>query len=121
MNLKQFLGLASGFAILGGLPFLLIPAQANGLFGLFTDEAGLLITRYFGGAFISFGILLWFVRDAIDADEQRSIFVPLMLCGFLGAGIALVGQLSGLVNAWGWLVIAIFAGIGLGFGWYSRK
>lgn len=121
MDVRKFLGLTGVLAILGGLPFLLIPEQANALFGLVTDDAGTLITRYFGGSFMSFGILIWFVRDAIDADEHRTIFVPMMICGFLGAGVGLIGQLSGLANAWGWLPVVLFSVIGLGFGWYSRK
>lgn len=121
MSLRRYLGLAGILTILGGFPFVFFPVEAIGFYGLKTDHAGILITRYFGAAFVSVGVLLWFVRDAIDPDEHRFILFPLMLCGLIGALISLIGQLSGLMNGWGWVAVGLFAGIGLGFGLYSRR
>ena len=121
MKLSTFLGVTGAFAILGGLPFLLFPESSIALFGLSTDPAGLLLTRYFGGAFFSFGVLVWYVRAAIDPDEHRHILVPLIICSIAGAVIALVGQFSGLLNALGWVPVLLFILFALGLGYYSRR
>lgn len=120
MKLHTFLGLTGLFAMLGGLPFLLFPESSIAVFGLSTDPAGLLLARYFGGAFFSFGILVWYVRPAIDPDEHRHILLPLMICSIAGAVIALVGQFSGLVNPLGWAVVVVFVLFSLGLGYFSR-
>ena len=121
MSLRRYIGLAGILAILGGFPYIFFPVQAIGFFGLVTDDPGIIMTRFFGAAFLSFGVVLWFVRDAIDPDEHKFILTPLMICGLISALVALTGMLSGLLNNWGWLVLALNAGIGLGFGYFYRQ
>ncbi len=117
MKINSLLFYTGILAMVVGLLFVVLPAGLLAVFGLVTDAAGILMARYFGGAFLAFGVVVWFVRSAIDEDEQRAILLPLVICGLIGAGITLFGQLSGGVNALGWLVTTVFLLFSLGYGW----
>jgi hypothetical protein len=117
MKLNNLLGYTGLLAMLAGLLFLFLPAAMMGIFGLATDEAGTLMARYFGGAFLAFGVVIWFIRPAIDEGEHRAILLPLVICGLIGAAITLFGQFSGGVNALGWIVMVVFVLFSAGYGW----
>ena len=121
MNLKTILSIAGIAAIVFGVVYLLFPAQAIGVFGLTTNEAGILITRYFGGTFLSFGLVVYFVKAAIDPGEHTAIVRPLFLVSVVGVVVSLLGQLGGIVNGLGWLVVLVFVAFSLGFGFLWLK
>jgi hypothetical protein len=121
IKLKTILNIAGIAASIFGLIYLIFPVQAIAMFGLTTNDAGILITRYFGGSFLSFGLVLYFVKVAIDPDEHRAIVRPLFLVSVIGLIVALLGQFSGIVNGLGWLVVLGFAAFAVGFGSHWGK
>ena len=80
-----------------------------------------LILRLYGAAQLAFAWISWSARSLKDAEMRRSIIRA--YCGmFLLALLSLLrAQLSsgGILTAWGWANILVFAALGGGYGYMA--
>jgi hypothetical protein len=107
-------------AVLGlifGLAFVLVPEQTVALYGVDLNAAGLYIARLLGGAFLSYALLTWTVRYAVDSRERRAIVLALLVANAIGLVASLLAQLSGIANALGWSTVVIYLIFVLGYGY----
>jgi hypothetical protein len=98
-----------------GLSFLLVPATVLPLYGLSTDPATVLMSRFFGVALFHLGMLLYLLRDIRDVASQRALVTAGVAGSAAGAAVGLMGVLGGLVNALGWSTVAIYALLLVGY------
>ncbi len=72
------------------------------------------MARLLGAKLIGIGLIFWFEKDA-DTGTLRGITLALFVADGLGFLATLMGQLSGLMNALGWITWFLLA---LGFGYF---
>lgn len=102
-----------------GLTFIFIPETALALYGITLSPDGILIARLFGAALLEFALLSWLVRNVGDSEARKAIILAVFVGEVVGFIVALVGQLSGEVNALGWSTVAIYLLLALGFGYFQ--
>ena len=52
-----------------------------------------------------------------DPDVQQGLALSLLVMYSIGGGVALLGQLSGVFNSLGWMIVGINAFLALGYGY----
>lgn len=117
MKLSTFLTAKAFVCIVFGIGFAVIPAAIGSIYDLTPDPDGIIMTRFFGAAFTGIGLILWFCRNA-DWNTLKGITLSLFIADTIGFIVALLGQLSGNVNAVGWLNVALWLIFVSGLGYY---
>jgi hypothetical protein len=108
--------LIAGLLALGfGAGFLFVPGPALGAYGVTTDAGGLLMSRFFGAALGQLGLVIILVREVRDLAAQRAIALGSFLGSAAGMFVALMGQLSGVVNTLGWSSVLIYGLLLVGY------
>jgi hypothetical protein len=62
--------------------------------------------------------MTWLARHATDSDTRRAIVLTLFVSDAIGLVVALIGQLTGVVNSLGWLSVASCLLLALDFGYF---
>ena len=119
MKLSSLMAIKAIIVVVFGVGFVLIPATVMSVYGVTLDPGGVYMTQLFGAAFILLGILLWFARTASASDVAlRAIVLAVAIGDTIGFLVALLAQLSGVVNALGWVTVALYLLLALGFGYF---
>ena len=119
MKLKTLMIINAIVAIVFGVTFVIVPAQAYSLYDMTANAQLNLMGQLFGAALIGFALLTWMARNATDSDARRAIVLALLIADGIGFVVALIGQLSNVVNALGWSTVAIYLLLALGFGYFQ--
>jgi uncharacterized membrane protein YfcA len=119
MRLSTFLTIAALLALVFGIGFILAPSAMLAQYGVTTDAGGLLMSRFFGGALLQVGVLIYLARAVTDADAQRAIVLGSLVGSIVGLAVALEAQTSHVVNALGWSTVAIYLLLALGYGYFQ--
>ena len=114
-RLNTLLLVAGLLALLFGLGFLFAPGTLLPTYGIEAVPTTALMARFFGAALVNLGVAVYLLRDVRDAAAQRGLVVGGVVGSAAGLGVALMGQLSGVVNALGWSTVAIYAALLLGY------
>jgi hypothetical protein len=117
MKLSNFLVVKAVISLAFGIVFALMPAAAMSLYGVTLDPAGILMARFLGACLIGIGLICWLDRDA-DPQALQGITLALCIGDTVGFIVALLGQLSGLTNALGWVNVVIWLLLALGLGYF---
>jgi hypothetical protein len=117
MTLSRFLVVKAIISLAFGIAFAVVPAAAMALFGVTLDPAGVLMARFLGACLIGIGLVCWLDRSA-GHDALQGITLGLFVGDTIGFIVALQGQLSGMMNALGWIVVAIWLLLALGLGYF---
>ena len=119
MKLSNLMAIKAIIVVVFGVGFVLIPTTLLSFYGVTLDPGGVYMTQLFGAAFILLGILLWFARTASASDVAlRAIVLAVAVGDTIGFIVALLAQLSGVVNALGWITVALYLLLALGFGYF---
>ena len=121
MRLSTLLLVAGLLALVFGLGFLLVPGMLLPLYGLQSDPDTVIMSRFFGVALVNLGAAIYLVREAQEPSAQRGLVVAGVLGSVAGLGVALAGQLSGVVNAMGWSTVVIYGALLLGYASFLRS
>jgi hypothetical protein len=83
------------------------------------SAAGLFIARLLGCAFLGYAIISWLVRnEAVSSTAVRGVVISLWVSDLLAFAFSLYYQLQGIANGLGWLTVALYLLLGLGFLYY---
>ena len=115
MRLNTLLTMAGLLALVFGLGFLLVPAGLLPVYGIQPDPPTALMSRFFGAALVHLGAALYLVREVREAGPQRGLVLAGVVGSAAGLAVALIGQLSGVVNIMGWSTVAIYGLLLLGY------
>ena len=120
MKLKHLFTVHSVVALFHGGGFTLAPKLFMSLYGIsLADSEAIFVARLFGAALLIYCFVAWFARDAEDSVARRAIVLGFFLTGIVGAIVSLLGQLSGVMNALGWLVVGLYLVlVGGGYGYF---
>ena len=119
MKLKTLMIINAIVAIVFGVAFVIVPAQVYSLYDVTPNEQLKYMGQLYGAAIIGFALLTWMARNATDSDARRAIVLALFICNGICFIVALIGQLSNVVNALGWSTVAIYLFFALGFGYFQ--
>jgi hypothetical protein len=119
MKLKILFIINAIVAFVFGVAFAIIPTQ---VYSLYSIEAGAGLNymgQLFGAALIGFGLIAWLARNAADSDSRRAIILAFFIASGIGFVIALIGQLNDVIGSLGWLTVAIYLLLTVGFGYFQ--
>ena len=119
MKINTLMVINAIVAVVFGAGFILAPGQVVSLYGV-EDTAALKYTvQLLGAAFLGFAVLTWSARNSPESEARGAIVLALFIADGVGFVLALVGQLGNVVNALGWLTVAIYLLLALGFGYFQ--
>jgi hypothetical protein len=117
MKLSNFLVVKAVISLAFGIAFALVPAAVMSLYGVTLDLGGAFMARFLGACLIGIGLICWLDRNA-DPQVLQGITLALCIGDTVGFIVALLGQLSGLANALGWVNVIIWFLLALGLGYF---
>jgi hypothetical protein len=117
MNFRKLMIVSAALSIGFGVSFALIPRPLASLYGLALTPAGSFVARLLGVEFIGYGLLAWFVRNVADSEIRQAVLLAFFITDAMGFLVALLGQLSGLMNGLGWSIVGIYLLLAVGFGY----
>jgi len=119
MKLSTLFSINTIVAGIFGLTFMLVPETSLSLYGVMLSPGGVVVTRLFGAALFGYAVLSWFARNAGESEARRAILLAMVVGDTLGFILALMGQLSGVVNSLGWSTVVIYLLLAMGFGYFQ--
>jgi len=78
------------------------------------------MARFYGSAMLGYGVLTWLARNVDDSPARRAIVRSLIVSFAVGLVVALWGQKTGVVNALGWLTVALYLFFTLGYAYLQN-
>ncbi len=117
MKLSNFLVVKTIISLAFGIGLALVPVLVMSMYGVTLDPAGIFMTRFVGACLIGIGLICWLDRDA-DGGALQGITLALFVGDSVGFVVALLGQLAGLMNVLGWVLVAIWLLLALGLGYF---
>ena len=117
MKLSLFLIIKAVISLFFGILLAVIPAQLMAIYGSTLDPSGVLMARLVGALLIGIGLLCWLSRSK-TTDSLQDILLSLFIADALGFIVVLMGQLSGLMGALGWIIVLIWLLLALGLGYF---
>jgi hypothetical protein len=116
MKASTFLMVKAAISLLFGIGFFLIPGVLMALYGAPLDPAGALMGRLVGALLIGIGLICWLFREG-GVQNLKIITLSLFAADTLGFLGCLLGEISGVMNALGWLNVLLFLLLALGLGY----
>ena len=117
MKLSTFLIIKAIVCWVFGIGYALVPVTVGTMYAINLDSDGVLMSRFFAALLIGIGLILWLLRNA-EWNVLKVITLSLCVADTIGFIVALVGQLSGNMNALGWIIVAIWLLLALGLGYF---
>jgi hypothetical protein len=118
MKLNVFMLIVAVVAGLFGLGFVFIPEQILSYYGGDPNAGANYMAQLLGAALIGIAIILWLCKDVEDSPARRAILLGLFVAEGVGFVVALMMQLSGVMNALGWTTVMLYLLFALGFGYF---
>lgn len=118
MSLRHLFGINFFLALILGLTCLLLPRQLFGIYGLILGPPGIWTTRLLGGALLGFAALIWFGWKSAPPEARRAIAVALLIQNVIGLVGSVEFQLSGHVGRIGYVNLALFLVLALGYSFF---
>ncbi len=119
MKLKVLFIITAIVAIVFGVVFVIIPAQLYSLYGIESGAGMNYMGQLFGAALIAIGLISWQSRNAADSDARKAIIFSFFIADGIGFVVALIGQLNEVLGSLGWLTVAIYLLLTIGFGYFQ--
>jgi len=108
-------------SLLWGIGYLVFPVQMWALYGIALDSGGIYMSRELGTIFFMLGLILWLARNDPGSQSFRAIVIDLFVGNLIGFIVSLIGQFSAGVSAPGWVGVASYLLLALGFGYCLIK
>jgi len=119
MKLRTLMLVNAIVALIFGVAFVVAPGQTMALYLISADAPLRLTGQLLGGSLVSFAVLTWLARNAGDSEARRAILLSLFVGDAVGFVVSLIGQLGGVLNSLGWLNVAIYLVLALGFAYFA--
>ena len=118
MKLSQFLTLKAVLSLGFGVALVLAPASLLSLYGVSLDPAGGYLARLLGVDLIGIGLVCWVAKNAVESELVQALILVLFAADAIGCVVVVWGQLAGVLNALGWVNVAIWLFLTLGLGYF---
>jgi uncharacterized PurR-regulated membrane protein YhhQ (DUF165 family) len=119
MKLSTLFTIHSIVGIIFGLAYVIAPQESISYYGKQFGEAGIVIARLLGAAFINYGVIAWLARKAEDSKARQAIILGFFISLVIAFIISLVTMLTGRWSAINWSTVAIYFLLSLGYGYFQ--
>ncbi len=114
-KLKRFLALAAIITLINGISYTLIPGALMPNYGLQPSPAAELGFRLFGAALLTFGLILWFLRESREWIAIRGLLIGASVGNIAGLIVSVSATIAGVMNGAGWLFVLTYGLLLLGY------
>jgi len=118
MKLKTLLIIKAIVCLCFGIPILVVPNFVYSIFGATLAAGGVFAAREYGASLMGNLMLTWFARNSQESDARWAIVLALFVYDAIGFVVSLIAVFSGAINPLGWLVVALYLLLALGFGYF---
>jgi len=115
VRLKRFLAFAAIITVINGVSYALVPSALLPTYGVESGSGAVLGFRFFGAALLTFGLILWFVRESSDWTALRGLLLGAAIGNVAGIAVSLWAIFTGVMNGAGWLFIVTYGVLLLGY------
>jgi len=117
MTFRTLLIIKAAVCLVFGILLLLAPSALIRLLGGELGDAGMFTAREYGAALIGTLLLTWFAKGVKASDARRAILLDLLAYDAIGTAVTLQVVVSGVLNALGWAIVAVYAFFAVGSGY----
>ena len=118
MKSKSFLLVKAVISIVVAILSLLLPATFAGWFGMELGSGGALMARFFGALMGCVGLVCYFASGATASALRKNLILTLFVTDTIGFILGLIGQIQGIFDALGWLLVALWLVLALLLGYF---
>lgn len=120
MKLSILLVINAIVILIFGIALIVVPAATMSLYGITSEPALNFTAQLFGATLITIGILTGMTaRNTTASDVLQAIVLALLIGNAISFIVALIGQLSGVMNGVGWVIVAIYLLLALGYAYFQ--
>jgi hypothetical protein len=119
MKLKALFIITAIITIPFGVAMVIIPEQLYLLYGNESNVSLDYMEQLFGTALIGIGLICWQSRNLTNTEFGKIIVFALFIANGIGAVIALFNQLNNVVNVLGWVTVASYILLFIGYGYFQ--
>ncbi len=119
MKLSHLLSVGAAVGAFFGIAFVLAPGPVLALYGITLSPGGTVVAQLFGGALMGLGAIDWFARNAQSGEALQAIIMGNLVDNTIGFVVALLGQLAGMANGMGWLIVFIYFWLAVAFAYFQ--
>jgi hypothetical protein len=122
MKLSTLMATKSVICLVFGVILGLAPGAVLAIFGVKNVDSSLIfMSRLSGAIFVLLGLLLWFAKNDPGSVALRGILLAVAIGDGFAFLVTLIGQLGNVMNALGWLVVALYLLLSFGFGYFYLR
>ncbi|MEI8325193.1 MAG: hypothetical protein WCH44_07460 [Betaproteobacteria bacterium] len=114
MKFSAYLSIYGIICIVFGLAFIAVPELTGPIYGIPGAPYTVLMTRFFGSAFLTLGLIFWLFRNVRDDDSKCALLKANVVGGIAGCGVSVWVALSGLENQMAWSTVVLYVLYALG-------
>ena len=115
MKLITLLTINAILATLHGLGFVLLPGVMLDFYGVASSPGALIMGQLFGCHLLALGVLSWTARQDADSRPNMPVIWASLVSNPVGTVLVFWAIQKGSFGPMGWLGVAIYAGLGLGY------
>jgi ABC-type transport system involved in multi-copper enzyme maturation permease subunit len=119
MSRSSFLIFVAVVSVIYGIGLVLASGPAMNLHGVAGGPDAELMARFAGASLLGIATMAWLARGAAESDGMTALLRGNFVIAAIGFVVALHATATGLMNTVGWLPVAIYALVGIGFGYYG--
>lgn len=117
MTFRTLLIVKAVVCLVFGAFLLVAPSVLLGILGANLSAGGMFTGREYGAALIGILLLAWFAKNVKAADARGAILLQLLVYDAIGMIVTLRVVVSGVLNALGWGIVAVYAFFAAGSGY----
>lgn len=118
MKLSTFLTIKAIVAFVFAVVQLVVPETLIALLGGTADATAVYLLRTVGACMMGVGAICWYASRAERSALRQGVLLGYFVADTLGFVVALVAQGTGLMNAAGWIIVAIWLLLAVGLGYF---
>ena len=118
MKLSNLFVFNSVVALVYGIGSVVMPVYMLSLHGMTQGPTEALVGQFMGVSMIAIGLITWLSRNITDSGSKKAIITGLLISDIIGFIVVLLGMLSNLMNALGWVAAGIYLVLTLGYAYF---
>jgi len=114
-KLKQLLAIAGVITLINGVSYTLVPGALLPNYAVVPTSGAVLGFRLFGAALLTFGLILWLLRDSREWTALRGLLIGASVGNIAGLVVSAWATIAGVMNGAGWLFVVTYGVLLLGY------
>ena len=121
MKFKTLMIIKAVVCLVFGLGLMFLPDFIYGILGTSLTDGGRFAAREYASAMLGLMLITWFGRNAHESDIRMAVILGLCVYNGIGFVVTTIVVLTGVLNALGWLIAALYLFLAVGFGYFLVK